>query len=231
MKRSILGVAALLVFLGVPGQARAGLILDFTGGLETGPGSQARVFGWRFTVTSPITADGLGFWDDDANGLALDHQVGLWTGDGSSLLASTTITNASTRVKSTSTEGRWLFNDIAPLTLLPGDYVLGATYQGNDTDRSRSAFVNIATIPEVTYRGPRRAQASTLAFPSEDPGVATGYFGPNLRASPAQVVPEPASLTLLGIGAVALFGYGWRRRRRAAARRRGTAGEGPASRV
>jgi hypothetical protein len=33
----------------------------------------------------------------------------------------------------------------------------------------------------------------------------------------AQVVPEPASLTLLGIGAAGLFGYGWRRRKRAAA--------------
>jgi hypothetical protein len=29
-------------------------------------------------------------------------------------------------------------------------------------------------------------------------------------------VPEPASLTLLGVGALSLVGYGWRRRRRAA---------------
>jgi LPXTG-motif cell wall-anchored protein len=31
------------------------------------------------------------------------------------------------------------------------------------------------------------------------------------------VVPETASPTLLGIGAVGLIGYGWRRRKRAAA--------------
>jgi hypothetical protein len=30
-------------------------------------------------------------------------------------------------------------------------------------------------------------------------------------------VPEPASLTMLGVGAAGLLGYGWRRRRRAAA--------------
>jgi hypothetical protein len=29
--------------------------------------------------------------------------------------------------------------------------------------------------------------------------------------------PEPASLTLLGIGSLVLFGYGWRRRKHAAA--------------
>ena len=34
--------------------------------------------------------------------------------------------------------------------------------------------------------------------------------------SPATAVPEPSALTLLGIGAVSLVGYGWRRRRKSA---------------
>lgn len=35
-------------------------------------------------------------------------------------------------------------------------------------------------------------------------------------SSPPSVVPEPSTLTLLGIGAVGLVGYRWRRRRHSA---------------
>jgi hypothetical protein len=43
--------------------------------------------------------------------------------------------------------------------------------------------------------------------------LSSGQLTPETAIS----TPEPASLTLLGIGAVGLLGYGWRRRRRAAA--------------
>jgi hypothetical protein len=37
-----------------------------------------------------------------------------------------------------------------------------------------------------------------------------------IATSSTAAAPEPASLTLLGVGAVGLLGYGWRRRRLAA---------------
>jgi hypothetical protein len=47
-------------------------------------------------------------------------------------------------------------------------------------------------------------------------GTGTHADSFTLQVGPATATPEPASLTLLGIGAVGLLGYGWRRRRRAA---------------
>jgi len=209
MKRITTAIATLAV-IGWASGAAATPIMTFTGGSEVAPVFDA-VGGWEFEVTSTITVDGLGYWDDDSDGLDQGHDVGLWTLAGT-LLASTTVTNASTPEANGTGLGRWLFSDIPQLVLGPGNYVLGATNIANDTDSVIISGV-VSTIPAVEYVNARDSggSSSVLVFPGEVIGY-TGVFGPNLRLADDSSVPAPATIPLLGL---ALVGLGWTRRKRA----------------
>ncbi len=141
-------IVAAAITLGSSAPARASIAaMDFTTagnafpGFDSGSGGTG---GWAFTVLSKITVEGLGIWDEGANGLNSGHDVGLWKSDGT-LLLSTIVDNTSTPVASTFSRGQWLFDSVTPLELEPGDYVVGAYYANNDPDRLRSPVP--VTIP------------------------------------------------------------------------------------
>jgi cytochrome c biogenesis factor len=69
----------------------------------------------------------------------------------------------------------------------------------------------------VTFQAYRFATTSTFGFPLGSTTSGVVASGPNFQFLPASAVPEPASLTILGIGALGLFGYRLRRRRHATA--------------
>lgn len=204
-------LAPFLLLVGLAGQqVNAGLILDLnTGGSSQSCGScgntNGDTFGWSFTVLNPIAIDGLGVWDAGADGLGVaSTPVGLWT-SGGTLLASGTVTNTSTSVASTSTSGEWLFEDIAPLILGTGDYVIGSVFlSASPTAQTGAPFTNVADI-SVTggvmgpFDGGLAFPGSTFDFP---------IFGPTIR----QVsIPEPGSIALLGLG-LAAFAISRRRK-------------------
>ena len=56
---------------------------------------------------------------------------------------------------------------------------------------------------------------NTLEFLAFNGGLVDGPHGIRIEIfGTAEVVPEPASVALLGLGSIALVGLGWRRRRR-----------------
>ncbi|MBE7385040.1 MAG: PEP-CTERM sorting domain-containing protein [Leptolyngbya sp. SIO1E4] len=219
IRRTLVMTAASAVAVGVgltSSAEAASLVLDLEPGGAPLPCSvncgdvNGRTFGWAFDVSDTITVDGLGLWDFGADGIGPDVQVGLWQDDGS-LLASTSITNASLTEASNNPGGVWLFEDIAAQTLTAGRYVIGATFF-SDTPLFQIGAPT-TTIPEVTVVGGRFDDSgldSGLAFPGNN---APPLYGPTLRLGDTPVaVPEPTAV----LGLLALAGAGMTLKRKTA---------------
>jgi hypothetical protein len=190
-------LAATLIHVS-PQNARADLLLDFTGGNANTFGNNATV-GWEFTLSSPVLLNSLGFWDNGSDGLINSHEVGIWnSANPATVLASTMVTSASTPVASSSPTGRWLFNGIPSLVLSPGTYVVGATIVNGDPDLQRFS-ATASLFPGATFVQSRDIGAPGLAYPSPAPVFNDGIFGPNLQVS---AIPEPASAVILLCGMI-----------------------------
>jgi hypothetical protein len=156
--------------------------------------------GWSFTLSQAKLITALGFWDNDANGLSVSHDVALWNTSGG-LLAQAVVTSGSTPVDSfDGLGGQWLFENLAtPLVLNPGTYILGADY-ADSSDLMRQGSVSFNPGPDITFVNARFSLNPTagLDFPDTDDQAPPfyAYFGPNMMM---EAVPEPSSMLLVGL--------------------------------
>lgn len=211
MKKLSISLAAALTLAALATQpAHATLVMDLTGGGTSNAcgscGAVGQTYGWSFTVINAITINGLGVWDAGSNGIGPATQAGVWTSAGI-LLASAAVSNASTVVASASNQGSWLMETIASITLLPGNYLLGAVFYTNDAlAQIGSSFTNVS---DITVGGGIRQGAANTGFAAPLANFGSRIFGPTMRMAD-NVVPEPAGLALVGLG---LFGLAAFRRR------------------
>ena len=187
------------VLAGLPAQAtptyRA--VLDLTNGTASYSTQYSNATdGIRFSLSSSTEITGAwGMFDIGSDGLMNSHDVGLWSDDGV-LLASVTVTNASTPVASAALLGRWMVADLpSPITLAPGTYRVAAFYR--DMRLGEDGVVYNATLSGIagaSYVGWAYTNTSgtNLVFPNPQ----TPYFSTVLEFGGmafAAGVPEPST--------------------------------------
>jgi Domain of unknown function (DUF4082)/PEP-CTERM motif len=174
--------------------------------------------GAMFHTNSGISIDALGL-GAFVGPITYDHAVGLWDSTGH-LLASTIVTTSDPLV------GHFQFHALAsPVQLAAGvDFVVGAQNAnplGGAADPWANQLFNVAVDPRVTLVDTRVHDDLVLAFPERVTGFTSapafgglpaydsGTFSANFQIS---AVPEPSSLTLVGLGIASVMGFYWRRK-------------------
>jgi hypothetical protein len=168
--------------------------------------------GWSFTTNTNVTVDGLGFYDallgGGTSGLSAGcncGEVGIYNSSGV-LLASALVTSSDPA----SDFFRWA--SITPI-ILPagGTYYIAAETGSAQYTWDTSGF---AVSPDINFLQDQWVYSSTLAFPVNSLGITNAIFGPNFEEEAVPPVPEPATVSLLGMGLLGLVGA-LRRKRQA----------------
>jgi len=216
---SLLGGALLLAVAPARALNLRPALAGFDGGSLGGDPAFSGSLGYGFSLNQPQTITALGFYDASEDGLLSSHGIGLYEASSQTLLASATVPAGS---------GSWLQNGfrwvpIPSVSLLSGSYVIAATSSGDaalfdpflyetTADAGIEGLVIGASLSET-------GSGSVVAFPSQDEGLAEGFFGPAYA-----IAGTPGPLPLLGAGAA----LGWSRRLRLRRRLVAAAGAGGA---
>ncbi len=214
MNKFFHGLIVTSVMIGVLGisNARATPLVDFSQdnsgftwfGNDAGCGAGCTL-GYVFNVSSAVTIDGLGVYDAGSDGLNNTHELALWDNGGALLRSASVGAGATASDVSASEAGRYLYSDVATLTLNPGTYIVGGLFEVGDTDHvvfgAGGIFSNDAG---AAYAGSAWINTGALQFPTNQLGSSDRYFGPTLRLA-STAVPEPGVVVLLIFGLVGIF--------------------------
>lgn len=165
----------------------------------TGPANDPVNLGLFFTVSTTLTVDALGFFD--IPNLTGSETVTLYNSSETSL--------ASVVVPLTATlDDGYLMQNITPIVLTPGSYVVAAFTGNNPWEYAGSTVAGAG----ITFNSENYLYSSSPGYPTGGVGSAAGvYYGPTFDVSTSQsTVPEPGAWVLTGAGLV-LLGFSRRK--------------------
>ena len=179
--------------------------------------------GWSFEVGADnITVKSLGVFDHDQDGLFTSHDVGIWTGDGATLLGTTTVGSG----LSGTLDNKFRYVNIADLVLNANTtYLIGAT-SSNGLDQfalglDGSTLTGLVVDPSITLLQSQFVNTGgspTLTVPTSTTAAFTLFAGPNFKFDvtpgvPAGPIPEPGTVALLVASGFSGLGAAFRARR------------------
>jgi len=177
-------------------------------GLVSGYGGLTLGYEFQVSDTNGIVVDGLGFWDYQSDGFLFSQTfpVGLWDAASGTLLRSSIITSASALIASLDPDGGWRVNPVAPVSLAPGLYRIGALMPvsgGNQMIGFQSTYQTGAGISLTRFM--RQIGSATLAMPDLNMNSSDDVnFGPVFTYTsgalppPQPTVVAPNNYTLVG---------------------------------
>jgi hypothetical protein len=211
MSRTITMLAALALLLAGAGRVQAGQAYNFSSSHTDIFGGDVSV-GFSFTPNQAISVTALDIWVTSLP--SGTSSVRLYDGMGNVLASATVSTSDPTEGSPQS----FYSHAITPVSLISGTtYYIAADipFGTNGTPTPDSPATGLTVNPLITF-GLGVSEIQTGQNPTVDnligPSASDRYLAPNFDIAVSSV-PEPASLTLLGIGAFGMMGYAWRRRR------------------
>ncbi len=172
---------------------------SFTGGFES-VSPVANTVGYWFYVrpeATNVTVTQLGYIDTGADGLTQAHPIGFWS-DGGTLLTSTSVPAGTVAPL---VDG-FRYVPITPIALAPDTrYWVGAQVFTDETYLNQGSQASAAPFITVNAGTTFFRNGAGLNFP----GGAGSSNGSSAVANFQYVVPEPASLTLLGVASATLL--------------------------
>jgi hypothetical protein len=218
---SILSAVMGLMSIGAQHVAAAPILTsDGTGSLRN---DSSNTLGFQFTVgAANVYVTALGFWDGPAtgsgggtlggNGLNVDHQVGLWTGNhtvAGTLVASVNVlADLSNSTLGADGEFRYVTLGSAVMLTAGQTYTLGAKLVSGSGDTWHDVSAITFSSPDFTSVLARYEDTGAIGLFAKPRGnlttPSTAYVGPNFLYQLTEPVPEPSSFSALAIGTLVL---------------------------